>query len=53
VHLTYPAFRTIVDDQCAQGAHRGYLMQHHGWFYEVDTGIVLAHRAHADEFLPL
>ncbi|MFD7025363.1 carbonic anhydrase [Promicromonospora sukumoe] len=25
----------------------------HGWFYEVDTGTVLAHRAHADEFLPL
>lgn len=25
----------------------------HGWFYRVDTGTVLAHRAHADEFLPL
>lgn len=25
----------------------------HGWFYEVDTGTVLAHCAHADEFLPL
>jgi len=25
----------------------------HGWFYQVDTGTVLAHRAHADEFLPL
>jgi carbonic anhydrase len=25
----------------------------HGWFYEVDTGTVLAHRAHAGEFLPL
>lgn len=25
----------------------------HGWFYQVDTGTVLAHRAHADQFLPL
>ena len=25
----------------------------HGWFYQVDTGTVLAHRAHADEFVPL
>ncbi|TDO51633.1 carbonic anhydrase [Kribbella sp. VKM Ac-2527] len=25
----------------------------HGWFYEVHTGSVLAHRPHADEFLPL
>ena len=25
----------------------------HGWFYQVDTGTVLAHRAHAGEFLPL
>lgn len=25
----------------------------HGWFYQVDTGTVLAHRAHSDEFLPL
>ncbi|MFI9489378.1 carbonic anhydrase [Promicromonospora sp. NPDC052451] len=25
----------------------------HGWFYEVDTGTVLAHSAHADQFLPL
>lgn len=25
----------------------------HGWFYEVHTGSVLAHRPYADEFLPL
>ncbi|MET8679684.1 carbonic anhydrase [Streptomyces sp. NPDC004647] len=25
----------------------------HGWFYEIHTGSVLAHRAHADAFLPL
>jgi hypothetical protein len=28
MHLTYPTFRTIVDDRCAQGRTRGYLMQH-------------------------
>lgn len=25
----------------------------HGWFYQVDTGTVLAHDPHADQFLPL
>ncbi|MEU6084507.1 carbonic anhydrase [Streptomyces sp. NPDC047108] len=25
----------------------------HGWFYEIATGSVLAHRPHADAFLPL
>lgn len=25
----------------------------HAWFYEADTGTVLAHRPHADELLPL
>ncbi|MFK4223448.1 carbonic anhydrase [Streptomyces sp. NPDC019890] len=36
----------------ARRAAEGRLMLH-GWFYEIDTGSVLAHRPHDDAFLPL
>ncbi|MGI5402921.1 carbonic anhydrase [Streptomyces sp. CA-135486] len=36
----------------ARRAAEGRLMVH-GWFYEIDTGSVLAHRPHDDAFLPL
>lgn len=43
----------LLEYVCVAERARDGRLRLHGWFYEMDTGTVLAHSAHADQVLPL